>query len=176
MNRYVLVDKDIPFLDDFIPEGIELFRFDPLADWSAISTDVRNCCEAIIVRTVSRIDAQHFNADLFPELKFVGTASAGYDHVDVEYLKSHGIQFSDAGGANAQAVGEYVAAVMVQWSLETGKSIEDCRIGIVGFGHTGSTVGSIMGKMGCEIIPHDPPKALHDHTFKSSSIDEILHI
>jgi len=174
MNRYVLVDKDIPFLDDFIPKGLELFRFDPLSKWSAISTETRNSCEAIIVRTVSKIDAQHFDTRLFPKLKFVGTASAGYDHIDVEYLKSHGIQFSDAGGANAQAVGEYVSAVIVQWSIETGKSLQNCKIGVVGYGHTGSTVGSIMDKMGCEIIPYDPPKALHDHTFNSSSIEEIL--
>lgn len=175
MNRCVLVDKNIPFLDEFTPEGVKLFRFDPEDDWSLISTEFRKECEALIVRTVSRIDKDHFDIGLFPSLKFVGTASAGYDHIDVAYLKSNGIDFSDAGGANAQAVGEYVASVIVQWSIETGKPLEDCSIGIVGFGHTGSAVGSIMGDFGCKIIPHDPPKALREDAFKSYSLDDVLH-
>lgn len=174
MNRYVLADKDIPFMDDFIPEGVKLLRFDPLAGWDAIPTDVRNNCDALLVRTVSKIDAQYFDVRLFPHLKFVGTASAGFDHIDVDYLNSHGIEFADAGGANAQAVGEYVASVIVQWSLETGKPLQECMIGVVGFGHTGSTVGTIMAKMGSKIIPHDPPKALIQDTLTSYSIDDIL--
>lgn len=174
MNRCVLVDKNIPFLDEFTPEDVKLFRFDPEDDWSSISTEFRKECEALIVRTVSRIDEDHFDIGLFPSLKFVGTASAGYDHIDVEYLNSHGIHFAEAGGANAQAVGEYVASVIVQWSIETGTSLQDCSLGIVGFGHTGSTVGTIMDKFGCNIIPHDPPKALQQETFKSYTIDEVL--
>lgn len=174
MNRCILVDKDIPFLDDFIPESVKLVRFDPLKDWTVIPKETRDSCRAILVRTVSKIDAHHFDVCLFPILQFVGTASAGYDHVDVEYLQSHGIHFSDAGGANAQAVGEYVASVIVQWSLVSGHSLDGCSIGVVGYGHTGSAVGTILSKLGCKIIAHDPPKVLREALFKSSAIDEVL--
>ncbi len=175
MSSCVLVDKDIPFLDDFIPDKIKLIRFDPLKKWESIPSEVRNSCNALIVRTVSRIDAQNFNVSHFPVLKFIGTASAGHDHIDVKYLQSNGIWFADSGGANAQAVGEYVASVIVQWTLDTGKSFEDCTVGVVGYGHTGSKAGSILSQLGCKIIPHDPPKAEKDSAFKSSTVKEVLN-
>ena len=41
-------------------------------------------------------------------IKFVGTATAGTDHVDEAWLKQAGIGFSAAPGCNAIAVVEYV--------------------------------------------------------------------
>jgi erythronate-4-phosphate dehydrogenase len=58
--------------------------------------------------------------------------------------------------------------------MQTGKALDDCNIGVIGYGHTGSKVGSIMKTLGCTIIPYDPPKSLRDQSFKSHSIDDVL--
>lgn len=174
MRLTFLADKDIPFLDDFMPDGISVVRFDPLEPWEKIEESIRNSCTAILIRTVSPINSKHFNPDLFPKLSCIGTASAGYDHVDTDFLSSNGIHFFDAGGANAQAVGEYVASVIVQWSIDYSKQLDSIIVGLIGAGHTGSKAGSILKELGCKVVYHDPPKERRDPSFISADIRSIL--
>ena len=48
-----------------------------------------------------------------PNLKFVGTATIGTDHVDQPLLAEKGIRFVSAPGCNAIAVGEYILAAVL---------------------------------------------------------------
>lgn len=174
MEVTFLVDKDIPFLADFMPIGIKSITFDPLKAWEMIDETARVSVTAVVIRTVSRIDETHFDPTLFPNLKCIGTASAGFDHVDTEFLSSHGIQFFDAGGANAQAVAEYVASIVVQWCIDFSRTPKSISVGIVGSGHTGSRVGTILSALGCKIVYNDPPKSMREPDFTSESTKSIL--
>lgn len=58
-------------------------------------------------------------------IKFVGTATAGTDHVDEAWLKQAGIGFSAAPGCNAIAVVEYVFSSLLMLAERDGFSLHE---------------------------------------------------
>src|SRR5688572_2801719 len=54
--------------------------------------------DVLIVRSVTRVNEALLAGS---SVKFVGTATIGCDHVDVEYLRGRGIAFASAPGSNA---------------------------------------------------------------------------
>jgi erythronate-4-phosphate dehydrogenase len=109
--------------------------------------------DALWVRSVTRVDRELLRGS---RLRFVGTATAGVEHVDRDLLCSEGIAFSAAPGANAMAVVEYVLAACLAlaepWQcLERGG-----RLGIVGFGHVGRRLARFGTAMGWRVAVCDP--------------------
>lgn len=171
----ILADKNIPFLTEYIPGNISVRFFDPDTGLdSHMATEIRNSVEAIVIRTVTRINADTFDPKSWPALRFIGTASAGFDHVDVDYVRKNGIAFEDAGGSNARAVGEYVSTAIMYWCEQTGTNPDSLCVGIVGAGHTGTAVAHILDKLGIAFITHDPPRESNDPEYNSASVDDIL--
>lgn len=171
----ILADKNIPFLSEYIPGHIRVHYFDPDSGLdSHIATEDRNSVEAIVIRTVTRINAETFDPKSWPGLRFIGTASAGFDHVDVDYIREHGIAFEDAGGSNARAVGEFVTTAIMHWCELSVTDPTSLRVGIVGAGHTGTAVSKILDKLGIAFLTHDPPRESRDPEYISASIDDIL--
>ena len=72
----------------------------------------------LLVRSVTRVDAALLDGT---PVRFVGTATAGTDHVDERLLRARGIAFAAAPGCNARAVGEYVLATVLAHALLTAR-------------------------------------------------------
>jgi erythronate-4-phosphate dehydrogenase len=166
----VLADRHIPFLQDYLSSVADLSFYDSDVGFGPELAHA----DALIIRTVSKVNAQTLLRGLAPNLKFVTSPSAGFDHVDVSYLHSLGITFSSAEGCNAWSVGEYVGAAVLHWAVSKGVRLDGLRVGIVGAGHTGSAVGVHLRNLGCDVVYYDPPRALHDPAFNSASLDEVL--
>lgn len=120
--------------------------------------------QAIVVRTMSPIDAELLSRA--PALRFVGSASAGYDHVDLDALAAAGIAFAHSPGCNARAVAEWVVAALVdaairsdappalaRWARDADAPL---RVGIVGCGAVGSQLRSYLEAMGVQLHLCDP--------------------
>src|SRR6056297_79671 len=100
----VLADKYLYNLESHIPDNVNLRRYDPSA---GIPVDLEEL-DALLVRTTNEINSKTL-PNIPSSLKFIGTASAGSDHVDMDYLEKKGITFTNAPGCNARSVVEYVA-------------------------------------------------------------------
>ena len=90
-------------------------------------------------------------------VRFVGTATIGFDHVDVDYLRKRNIGFASAPGSNANSVAEYVAAALLQVGQKYGITLEGKSIGIVGVGNVGSRVAQKASALGMKVFLNDPP-------------------
>jgi erythronate-4-phosphate dehydrogenase len=114
--------------------------------------------DALLVRSVTRVDAALLAGS---RVRFVGTATAGLDHLDLAYLQAHGIAWADAAGANARSVAEYcLAAALLLWQGQgQGREIAGATVGIVGCGHVGTLVGELFTALGARCIRNDPPLA-----------------
>jgi erythronate-4-phosphate dehydrogenase len=164
----ILADKYLYKLDELLPETIELNRYDPENGLPETVTDF----DALLIRTVTQI-----NSDSLPEaglLKFIGTATAGFDHVDAEHLKRLGIAFARSEGCNANAVGEYVITVLFRWAEETGIDLGKKKIGVIGCGNTGGKVIGYLQKLGITTVQYDPPKEEREADFQSAGLNELL--
>jgi len=118
--------------------------------------------DAIITIVGDRIDQEIM--DLSPNLKIISTASAGFDHIDVNYAKSKNILVCNTPGANSVCVAEHTMALILNichrvtesdqfvrdgeykgfdFKLMIGDEIGNNTLGIIGLG----SIGSLVAKM-----------------------------
>jgi erythronate-4-phosphate dehydrogenase len=127
-----------------------------LADGRLISRELLAGADVLLVRSVTRVDAALLDGT---PVRFVGTATAGTDHVDLELLGARGIAFAAAPGCNARAVGEYVLACVLAYAALRGRAPASLRCGIIGCGHAGSAARALLEAVGVRCLRHDPPLA-----------------
>lgn len=111
--------------------------------------------DILLVRSVTGVDAALLAGST---VRFVGSATIGTDHVDLDALAQAGIRFAHAPGCNATAVAEYVLQAALHWALERGQPLAGCCVAVVGVGNVGSRVLGLMAALGCRVLPFDPPR------------------
>ncbi len=110
--------------------------------------------DALFIRSVTRVDAELLAQA--PQLKWLGTATIGTDHVDVNALKAAGVRFHSCPGVNANAVGDYVASAIAALSLAQ-DALPSGEVAIVGAGNTGRAAGQRLTGLGLSVHYYDPP-------------------
>lgn len=146
-------------IDDAVAAAESAFA--PLGDVAlcpAAAIDAATVAEfdALVVRSGVRVDRRLIAGS---RLRFVGTATAGADHIDESAIRDAGIAFVSAPGCNAQAVADYVAAALVTLAARSGQSWAGRTIGIVGVGHVGSRILRVAEALQMRVLRCDPPLA-----------------
>lgn len=148
----VVADENIHAIDLMLGRAVELRRMPGrLIDARAVRE-----ADALLVRSVTRVDAALLEGS---RVRFVGSATAGLDHVDEAWLGNRGIAFASAPGSNAESVAEYIAAAILHAARFGGWDPAGRKIGIVGAGHCGSRVERVARALGMEPLVCDPPLA-----------------
>ncbi len=146
----ILADENIPFAREALGALGEV----RLVAGRAISRETLREAEVLLVRSVTRVNAALLAGS---RIKFVGTATIGSDHIDLEYLQQNGIAFASAAGCNANSVAEYVVAALLHVAAQRKIALEGLTLGIVGVGNVGSRVAEKARALGLKILLHDPP-------------------
>ena len=142
----IIIDKGIPFLDGVFGSDIEVLHLAP----EDITADVVREADALFVRTRTRINKELLAGS---KVRFVATATIGFDHIDQDYCREAGIHWISCPGCNAQAVCDYV-----EEAISSIKSDESAlTIGIVGYGHVGKLVAQMAERNGYRVLLSDPP-------------------
>ncbi len=163
----LIVDENIAFADKAFGQfgKVHLMPGREITNSSLKNTDV------LIVRSITNVDEELLKNT---PIKFVGTATIGTDHIDLDYLKNKNIFFADAKGCNAYSVAEYVLASLLNLSVRFEFSLEDKSIGIVGVGNVGSKVAVFAEALGMRVLLNDPPLKRKDDKRKFVELDEIF--
>lgn len=165
----VLADQYLYNIRSYLPENINLMLFDPAKGFpSKIDSS-----QALLIRTVIPVNKQTL-PKIPQNLQFIGTGSAGSDHVDTEYLRRNGISFADAAGCNARSVAEYVATALLIWAEKKNRNLEQLSVGVIGVGNAGRSVIRLLKKLGISTVAYDPPREIRDSTFDSASLNDVL--
>lgn len=123
----------------------------PIHGTSLQASDLKNA-QALLTRTVTRVDSDLLKHS---SLTFVGTASAGTDHIDGRYLTQRNIALASAGGCNAAAVADYVIdAIYLSGRLEP--LMSGASVGLVGYGAVGRHLAGRLSALGAHVKVHDP--------------------
>lgn len=126
--------------------------------------DVRDA-DILLVRSVTVVDAALLEGS---KVKFVGSATIGTDHLDLDYLRDKGIACAHAPGSNARAVAEYVLSAILALRAEPG------LVGIIGYGSTGSRLAGLLDALGIDYLVNDPPLRDSGSTVRPwASLEEI---
>ena len=76
-------------------------------------------------------------------VKFIATATIGFDHIDVAYCESNGIKWINAPGCNSSSVQQYFASALLTIAKQKEIQLDSKTIGIVGVGNVGRKVEKI---------------------------------
>ena len=126
--------------------------------------------QALLTRTVTRVDAALLEGT---SVSFVGTASAGVDHVDLDYLSENGIGFASAAGCNAHAVGDYVlSAIGLCGRLEA--VMKGATVGLVGYGNVGRRLAARLADLGAVVRVFDPFVSDFGDGIESTDLQKVL--
>ena len=117
--------------------------------------------DILLVRSVTRVDQSLLSQS---RVRFVGSATAGFDHIDQAYLRKRGIQFTHAAGSNADSVVEYVLSALIRLSALEMRPLAGLTLGIVGCGNVGSRLAVRAPAFGLHILKNDPPLANAGHS------------
>jgi erythronate-4-phosphate dehydrogenase len=123
---------------------------------SEISHSTIKDADVVLIRSETRVDRDLLEGTA---VRFVGTATIGTDHVDLEYLRSRGIGFASAPGSNANSVAEYMVAALLEFARRKTIGLEGKTLGIVGVGNVGSKVLRNARALGMQVLLNDPPLA-----------------
>lgn len=129
--------------------------------------------DMLLIRSITKV-----NKELLQDttVKFVGSTSAGADHLDTEWLNSAGITWDTAAGCNAEAVAEYVVCVLA--ALKKENSLPDTRLraGVVGVGQVGRRVVEQLTALKFEVIQCDPLRAEQEADFPHVPLQELNNL
>lgn len=146
----IVVDQHIPYIAEVFAGIGELI----LIPGQDITSESIGDADALIVRSITRIDRELLGNS---QIKFVGSATAGLDHVDTDYLRTAEIQVEHAPGANAESVVEYVLACLAWFGKQSGQEFTSRSIGIVGVGNVGGLLAKRCEALGMKTFKCDPP-------------------
>ena len=127
--------------------------------------------DALIVRTRTRCDSKLLEGS---KVRFIATATIGYDHIDTQWCESHGIRWTNAPGCNSWSVQQYIGSLLVIMSRSLGFRFRDKTIGIVGVGNVGSKVARLAALLGFRVLLCDPPRARREGLGQFITLDEII--
>ncbi len=147
-------------IDENIPAAIEAFA--PLGELVLVPGRSLNepegralvqNADVLVVRSVTQVNAQLLGGS---RVKFVGSATIGAGHLDIDYLQGRGIGWSTAPGCNANSVVDYVlSAIAVSGDLLE-RLFAGEKVGIIGHGNVGRCLSARLQGLGLDCCAYDP--------------------
>lgn len=161
----IVADDRIPFL-----KGV----FEPFAEvvylpGGAIAPGDLRDADALVTRTRTRCNEELLAGS---RVRFIATATIGFDHIDAAYLKRAGIAWTSAPGCNAASVAQYVGSALVS----SGADLRGKTLGVIGVGNVGSKVAALGETLGMRVLRNDPPRAEREGAEGFTELSELLPV
>jgi erythronate-4-phosphate dehydrogenase len=146
----IVADANIPFVRECFSSVGEV----RVLSGREITPQVVADADALLVRSITAVNEPLLAGS---KVRFVGTATIGFDHVDVSYLQRSGIGFASAPGSNANSAAEYVIAGLLEIGRRRRILLEGKSIGVIGVGNVGGRVARKCEGLGMRVVRNDPP-------------------
>jgi erythronate-4-phosphate dehydrogenase len=163
----IVADDKIPFLKGALEPYAEVvyipgkqIKMEMLKDSDALLIRTRTICNENLLKGTS--------------IRFIGTATIGFDHIDTDYCSKNKIIWTNAPGCNSSSVQQYIAAALFRISSEHHFSLKDKTLGIIGVGNVGSKVEKFARSVGMNVLLNDPPRARIEGKKNFHSLNTVL--
>jgi erythronate-4-phosphate dehydrogenase len=147
----IIIDDKIPYI-----KGV----FEPYAEvvylpGKLTTAELVKDADALVTRTRTVCNKRALEGS---KVKFIATATIGFDHIDSRYCEQTGIEWVNAPGCNAESVNQYVASALFSYSIRKDFTLKGKTIGIVGVGQVGSRIARTCETLGMNVLLNDPPR------------------
>ena len=165
----IVADEKIPYLDFLGEFPIHLKSYPA----SKITKNllIEQNAEALLIRTRTLCNEQLLDGT---EIKFIGTATSGVDHIDQNYCSQAGIVVFSAPGSNSGAVFQYISCAILEYAEVKRKNLKGLIMGVIGRGHVGEKIVHLGSLLGMEVLINDPPLFEKGILRVQNSLDEIM--
>jgi len=162
-----IIDDKIPYIKGALePFGEVVYLSGPKTTPSIVKD-----AEVIITRTRTICNETLLSGS---SVKFIATATIGFDHIDTAYCDGAGIKWTNAPGCNSKSVEQYIASALFVLAAQKNFRLKGKTIGVVGVGQVGSKVARVCELLGMKVLLNDPPRAREEGTDNFCGFDEII--
>lgn len=146
----IVADANIPHVSEcFSSIGeVQVVGGREMAPWVVADADI------LLVRSITPVGVDLLAGS---RVRFVATATIGFDHIDLDYLRDKKIGFASAPGSNANSAAEYVIAGLLEVAQKYEIELDGKSIGVIGVGNVGSRVAKKCEALGMKVLLNDPP-------------------
>ncbi|MDD4921342.1 MAG: 4-phosphoerythronate dehydrogenase PdxB [Bacteroidales bacterium] len=162
-----IIDDKIPYIQG----ALEPFGEVVYLSGAKTTPEVVKDADAIITRTRTICNESLLSGS---SVKFIATATIGFDHIDTVYCDAAGINWTNAPGCNSKSVEQYIASALFVLAAKKGFQLKGKTIAVVGVGQVGSKVARVCELFGMTVLLNDPPRARREGGGKFCDFDEIL--
>ncbi|NOZ45701.1 MAG: 4-phosphoerythronate dehydrogenase [Chlorobi bacterium] len=162
----VIIDDKIPFSRGILDNYAEAIYLPA----EKISNNNLKSADALIIRSVTKCNEKLLRGT---SVKFIATATIGFDHIDIDYCRNNGIVWKNAPGCNSTAVQQYTVNSIIHICHQYHLDYKKLTIGVVGVGHIGSKVVRSSEVLGLNVLMNDPPRARREGNNKFVDIETI---
>jgi erythronate-4-phosphate dehydrogenase len=147
----IIVDNKIPYINGALEPFSKVVYLNGVETKPAVVADA----DALVTRTRTKCNKALLENSA---VRFIATATIGFDHIDTAYCAGAGIQWQNAPGCNAESVNQYMASMLFSWAQQRETTLRGKTIGIVGVGNVGSRVAKTCETLGMKVLLNDPPR------------------
>lgn len=162
----IIIDKNIPYIKGALDTKADV----EYLTYREMTPDAVRDADALIIRTRTKCNHQLLDGS---KVKFIATATIGYDHIDTQYCDENGIKWTNAPGCNALSVTQYMASVLIYLAEKNNFELASKTLGIVGVGNVGSRVAKLAKGFGMKVLLNDPPRERAEGKGQFVSLQEI---
>ncbi len=163
----VIVDDKIPYIKGQIEQYADEVVYLP---GKQFTPEIVRDADALFIRTRTQCTRELLTGS---RVRFIATATIGFDHIDTAFCREAGILWANAPGCNAASVAQYVRASLLLLELKRGLCLSKSCMGIVGVGHVGVRVEQVAKELGMQVLRCDPPRARIEGEAGFVSLDTI---
>lgn len=160
----VVIDQYIPFIKGRLEPFGEVVYLPP----EQMTPETVREADALLVRTRTKCNEKLLKGS---KVKFVATATIGFDHFDTQWMDQNGIYWTSAPGCNAQGVCDYVETSLNYAFQKRGRKEV---LGIVGVGHVGRLVQQMGVRKGMQVLCCDPIRQAAEGGDEFVSLETVL--
>ena len=163
----IVADDKIPFLKGALEPHAEVVYI----PGKQINKEIIKDSDALLIRTRTKCTENLLEGT---SVGFIGTATIGFDHIDIHYCNKNNILWTNAPGCNSSSVQQYIAAALFRISSEYNFNLKDKTLGIIGVGNVGTKVEKFARVLGMNVLLNDPPRARLEGKKNFHSLRTIL--
>jgi erythronate-4-phosphate dehydrogenase len=163
----IVADDKIPFLKGALEPYADLVYI----PGDRIARDILIDSDAMLIRTRTKCTEDLLEGT---RVRYIGTATIGFDHIDTHYCAKNKILWANAPGCNASSVQQYIASALLKISTEYRFNLKDKTLGIIGVGNVGSKVEKFARTLGMNVLLNDPPRSKLEGKKNFHSLDTVL--